>query len=113
MYLKHESGSSAELRNQQVLGDDSPLVFDEEGYAEVDDARGEKLLTMHRHIEPGGHGPETGGADEFDAGTFVDRTPMSDVVEDIETGEYDDHLDAIADEASRQGVLDAVDARQE
>jgi hypothetical protein len=116
MFLKHDSDGAAELRNQQVLGDDSPLEFDEDGYAEVDDAVGEKLLAMHRHIQRGGHGPDNGDetdGDGFEAEAFVDRTPMDDVVDDIESGEYDDHLDAIADAADRQGVLDAVDDRRE
>jgi len=121
--LKHESGGAAEVHNQQVLGDDSPLEFDDDGYAEVDDpAAAEKLLAMHRHIEPGGHGPsdtitededDAGTDDGFDAEAFVDRTPMDDVVADIESGDYDDHLDAIEDVAERQGVQDAIDERRE
>lgn len=51
--------------------------------------------------------------EDFDAADFVDRTPMSEVVEDIETGLYDDHLDAIEAEADRVGVQEAVDARRE
>jgi hypothetical protein len=109
MWLRHDSGGPAELRNSQVLGDDSPLEFDEDGYAEVDAVRGEMLLTMHRHISQA-RPPET---DDFDAAAFVDRTPMDDVVADIESGEYDAHLDAIEAEASRQGVLDALDERRE
>lgn len=75
MWLKHESGESAELRNSQVLGDDSPLEFDEDGYAEVDDQRGEKLLTMHRHIERGGHGPP-GAEDDDDVNGESDGWPF-------------------------------------
>lgn len=55
--------------------------------------------------------------DEFDAGAFVDRTPMSEVVSDIESGDYDDRLDAIeaaeADGRDREGVADAIEARRE
>lgn len=51
--------------------------------------------------------------EEFDAAEFVDRTPMADVTDDLESGEYDEHLDAIESEASRRGVLDAVRARRE
>lgn len=54
---------------------------------------------------------------DFDADAFVDRTPMSEVVDDIRTGEYDDVLDAIeaAEEAGRDrvGVADAIEARRE
>ena len=49
----------------------------------------------------------------FDASEFVDRTPMGVVIDDLETGDYDAHLDAIESEASRRGVLAAVDARRE
>ena len=72
MWLKHESGEATELRNSQVLGDDSPLEFDEDGYAEVDDERGRKLLTMHRHIERGGHGPPGSGDDAYGDAADVD-----------------------------------------
>jgi hypothetical protein len=118
MFLRHASGESTELHNQQVLGDESPLEFDEDGYAEVDDDVGTKLLAMHRHVERGGHGPsrdEEGAddtADEFDAAAFVDRTPMEDVVQDIKSGEYDEHLDAIEAAAERNGVQDAIDERR-
>lgn len=130
-YLKHESGEAAELRNQQVLGDDSPLEFDDDGYAEVDDPEvADKLLTMHRHIARGGHGPSgspdastsgksesEGEIGEFDAESFVDRTPMETVVDDIISGDYDAHLDAIeaAEDAGRDrdGVADAIDDRRE
>ena len=67
MWLKHESGEATEVRNSQVLGDDSPLEFDENGFAEIDDERGRKLLTMHRHIERGGHGPASAADDADDA----------------------------------------------
>jgi hypothetical protein len=129
MFLRHTSGEATEVRNQQVLGDDSPLEFEEDGYAEVDDERGEMLLTMHRHIERGGHGPQTddeGEAEEaedvdedagFDAEAFVDRTPMDDVVDDIEAGEADGHLDGVeaAEEADRDrnGVMDAIEDRRD
>lgn len=52
------------------------------------------------------------GVDEFDAGSFVDRTPMEDVVEDIRAGEADGHLDAVQAAASRVGVEDAVGERR-
>lgn len=119
MFLKHDSGGAVELRNQQVLGEDSPLEFDQNGLGEVDDAVGEKLLTMHRHVSRGRPPDDSvseADADDtsdFDAAAFVDRTPMDDVIADIEAGVADDHLDAVAEEASRQGVLDAVSERQE
>lgn len=51
-------------------------------------------------------------AEEFDAESFVDRTPMDDVVEDIRAGEVDDHLDAVSEAADRVGVTDAVGERR-
>lgn len=55
-------------------------------------------------------------ADDFDAESFVDRTPMADVVGDIESGDYDAHLDAISraetEGRDRNGVADAIAARR-
>jgi len=51
-------------------------------------------------------------ADGFDAEAFVDRTPVDDVVEDIEAGEVDDHLEAIDEAAERVTVGDAVGQRR-
>lgn len=47
-----------------------------------------------------------------DAKDFVDRTPMERVINDLETGEYDAHLDEIETAADRQGVQDAIDERR-
>lgn len=56
-------------------------------------------------------------ADGFDMTEFVDRTPMSDVVDDIEAGAVDDRLDEVLEaEATghnRDGVADAVAARRD
>lgn len=78
MWLKHESGEPTELRNSQVLGEDSPLEFDENGYAQVDDERGQMLVTMHRHIKRGGHGP-----------------PDADVADEAEADDVDDESEAL------------------
>lgn len=55
--------------------------------------------------------------DEFDAASFVDRTPQREVIDDIETGEYDEHLDEIAaaeeSDRDRRGVERAVNARRD
>lgn len=104
---------------------DGPLEFDEDGRAFVeDDAAAERIVATHQHIHDAGRHPDDqpsssdeGGDDgteeAFDADEFVDRTPMDDVVDDIESGDYDDHLDAIADAAGRNGVLDALEARRD
>lgn len=48
----------------------------------------------------------------FDAAAFVDRSPMDGVIEDIQAGEVDEHLDAVAEAADRVGVEDAVGERR-
>lgn len=55
---------------------------------------------------------QTDESDGFDAEAFADRTPMDDVIEDIEAGEADEHLDAVAEAADRVGVQDAVGERR-
>ncbi len=50
--------------------------------------------------------------DDFDVDAFLDRTPVDDVVEDIEAGEVDDHLDAVAEAAGRVTVEDAIGQRR-
>jgi len=65
---------------------------------------------------PDGDAEEDGGdasGEDFSADAFVDRTPMEDVVQDLESGEYDAHLDAIEGAADRQGVQDAIADRRE
>jgi len=74
-----------------------------DGAAESDQADDSEATTEDADEAP---------ADEFDAGAFVDRTPMDDVVEDIRAGEADDHLDAVAEVAERVGVQDAIGKRR-
>lgn len=50
--------------------------------------------------------------DGFDAAEFVDRTPVEIPVEDIEAGDVDDHLDAVAEAAERVTVEDAIGQRR-
>lgn len=58
-----------------------------------------------------------GGGGEFSAFDFVSRTPMSRVIEDIESGDYDDHLDDIHNaetyEKNRNGVKEAIMERRD
>ena len=96
---------------------DGTLTF-EGGTATVDDESVARAIDdTYPNIEyVGGDAGDTdagGDPGAFDAGEFVDRTPMSDVVEDIESGDYDTHLEAIDEAAEREGVKDAVKARQE
>jgi len=112
-YLKHDDGKAIALRNQQVLGDDSPLEFDDEGYAEVADQRtAEKLAAMHRHISLGGHGPSSaaddgGGEDEGDGGTPLEdlsheklkaRAEDAGIGDDIDLRQKGAIIDALSDE---------------
>lgn len=111
--LAHASGEAVTVACGQALGSDSPLVFDEDGHAEVDDADAAELVAaMYRDIrvEPAA---DTAASDGFDADAFVDRTPMEAVIDDLETGEYDEYLDAIEAAADREGVQEAIDDRRE
>jgi len=122
-YLRHDSGEAVSVTNRQALGDESPLEFDEDGRAgPLSDDVAETVAAMDAHITLGKRVPRdrdsNAGTDVgFDAGGFVDRTPMDDIVEDIESGDYDAHLDAIAaaegEGRDREGVADAVDKRRE
>ena len=118
--LGHDLDDDPVLRAGHVL--DDPLEFtDGEAIVEGRDTA-RAIARRHTHIHVIGAVQEAdsedtdddgAGDEEFDAEAFVDRTPMSDVVEDIESGDYDDHLEAIDEVAEREGVKDAVDARRE
>lgn len=101
-----------------------PLQF-EDGYATVEDeTTADRIVATHSHIHyPATHPdaerssvPESTDSNEFDAESFVDRVPMSDVIDDIESGMVDHQLDAIesaeTDGKDRQGVHDAIEARR-
>lgn len=110
-WIRHDSGHQTTIKNEQALGSASPLQTDEDGYAEIDDEEAaEMLVILDGHIDFADPPTED---DSLDAETFVDRTPMADVIDDLETGEYDDYLDAIESAADRQGVIEAVEARRE
>lgn len=59
---------------------------------------------------PDGSDSDSGG---FDATAFTDRTPVSDVVDDIEAGEADGHLDAVKEADDRVTVEQAVEDRKD
>jgi hypothetical protein len=50
--------------------------------------------------------------DEFDLESFLGRTPVDDVADDIHAGEVDEHLDAIDEAADRVTVRDAIGERR-
>jgi hypothetical protein len=54
-----------------------------------------------------------GSSGDFDATAFTDRTPVSDVVDDIEAGEADGHLDAVKEADDRVTVEQAVEDRKD
>jgi hypothetical protein len=107
------------------LAEDGVLEFDDGMAVVEDEARAAAIADRYTGIEyPDSDADADSDADdgreeeeEFDAAGFVDRTPMDDVVEDLESGDYDRHLDAIQaaerEGRDRQGVADAVDARRE
>jgi len=117
--LGHDLDDDPELYAGHVL-DEVPLSF-EDGEAIVDDRETARALARrHTHIHIIGAVQDDsddvdgdGGEESFDAGEFVDRTPMSEVVEDIKSGDYDAHLEAISEVAEREGVQNAVDERRE
>lgn len=110
-WIRHDSHEQTTIKNRQALGAESPLETDDDGFAEVEDGDAAELLAaLDTHVT---FNPARAEREQFDAAAFVDRTPMDAVISDIESGEYDEHLNAIEDEASREGVQDAIDRRRE
>lgn len=69
-YLRHDSGGPATLKNRQALGDDSPLEFDDDGYAgPFDDETAIRVSAMNRHVDAVETRPDSGGSDSDDADT--------------------------------------------
>lgn len=62
------------------------------------------------------HESTTSSDETFDAAAFVNRVPQDDVIDDIESGEYDAQLDVIEaaekEGRNRNGVLDAINAQR-
>lgn len=113
--LKHDSGSSTVLKSAQILGPLSPLEFDDDGYAELDDeGLASSVVALHPHVE---RARDNNESDDVDAEAFVDRVPQDDVIADIESGEYDAHLNAIeaaeTDGKDRIGVQQAIEERRD
>lgn len=128
-------GREQRIYKQAILGDESPLEF-EDGHAIVEDDEAAQLLIRRvTPIQPGdqsflndrenegselesvpeSEGDEDGQSEDFDAEAFVGRNAGKQVA-DIESGEYDEHLDAIeaANEAANDynTVQDAIDERR-
>ena len=139
--LRHERQPDYTGELTLGLAPDGALQFDDGVATVADQARAEAIADRYAAIvyvggtpaergEGGGSGEEDDGGEEdegadetgdeddaFDAAAFVDRTPMDDVVEDIESGEVDAHLEEVAaaeaEGRDRQGVADAVTDRRE
>jgi len=127
-YIRHDSHGETVIKSGQILGEASPLETDSDGYAEVEDEEtATRLAAVHRHVTAASPRPDTsdaadeddadGADDEFDATAFVDRTPVSEVADEIASGEFDAHLDAIEaaeeDSRGRMTVYDAIANRRE
>jgi len=103
-------GAFHDHRNDRTVEEDDVVELDEDvadghaGFVRVEEDANEDELA------------EDGADGAFDAAAFVDRTPMSDVVDDIESGDYDEHLDEIAaaeqEGRDREGVKEAAEARR-
>lgn len=50
--LEHDSGEAAVLKSAQILGPRSPLEFDSDGFAELDDEElASSVVGLHPHVE--------------------------------------------------------------
>jgi hypothetical protein len=131
-YLRHDSGGEKTAKNTQVLGEESPLEFDDDGQAgPMADELAKTVAAMDAHIAVGERVRDHSAADDggaaheddvdednaFDAAAFVNRTPMANVVKDIESGSVDAHLEEVAaaeaEGRDRKGVADAITDRRE
>jgi hypothetical protein len=76
--LTHDSGRPATVKCEQALGDDSPLEFDEDGVAYVDDedaADLDETLTAHVRVEPAAPEPSDGEDEAEEADAEVESEP--------------------------------------
>lgn len=89
----------------RVIDPGSTFETDDEGVVDHYTDRGFELV--------GGDGSDNDDVDGFDVEAFVERTPVSDVVDDIKAGEADGYLDAVAEEDDRVTVQQAVEERQD
>ncbi|WP_255170104.1 hypothetical protein [Natrononativus amylolyticus] len=88
-----------------VDADDAEYLVDEAGYFEYVDDQDTVDTDTESADEPGA-----------DSTAFVDRTPMTDIIDDIAAGDADDHLDAIEtaerNGRDRNGVVNAIEERR-
>lgn len=91
-----------------TIDDDELVVEDGELAAAID--KSFPALTLVEEPDEGDTDESDG---EFDAESFLDRTPMDDVIEDIESGMVDAHLSELSAQAERKGVKEALAARSE
>jgi len=99
----------------EVTGQAAEYLCDERGFFErvnATDAEFRDIEDEEDDVDDAGAAIATG-----DAEAFVDRTPVSDVADDIEDGLVDEVLDEIEaaeeDGRGRETVYDAIDDRRE
>jgi hypothetical protein len=119
--LAHDSGGPATLKCGQVLGNESPLEFDEDGYAHVDDPEAaEQIAALHRHVdvEPAAQSPASSDdpaeTDAVESPIHPTEHTVDDLEAALEDGDFTgDELDAIAaaeaDGDDRETALEAID----
>lgn len=101
-YLRHDSGGPATLKNGQVLGDESPMEFDSDGYAgPVDDEDATLIAAMHTHVEAVDSRPEsdaTPGVEPEESGSQDGDYPTNDEGEPLCTGKADGQCSRTVDD---------------
>ena len=116
--LRHERQPEYTGELTLALASDGTLHF-EGGIATVDSAAcAERMADRYAPLDY--VGPTNEGDDDdnegFDAEVFVDRAPVSDVADDIKSGEYDERLDEILaaeqENRDRKTVQEAVKERR-
>lgn len=96
---------------QSPLDDDETITVEDDEIVVEDGALATALVNEYsalRLVEE----PDVDHDEGFDAEAFLNRTPMTDVIEDIESGIVDAHLEQLAEQADRQGVQNAIEDRQ-
>lgn len=123
--LAHDSGGAVDLKCRQVLGDDSPLAFDDDGYAWVDDDDvAERIAALHTHVtvEPAAPAPDADDEDDGAGMGYEERIAMAEglanmswqhAVATIENGDADEYLDELEGADDRDSVLEAIAERRD
>ena len=77
-YLIHDSGDSVSVKNAQVLGEESPLEFDDDGRAgPVADELAETVAAMDAHVTVGGRVRDHSAAGRTNGLASIREVPWS------------------------------------